>query len=266
MESTLNLPLADLKSDVGFFLGWGRGADKGDRAWNSREEAALAAYISSGLRQFYFPEPEEGSNSSYDWSFLRPVASITLPDGDNSVRLPEDFGGLIGILTIQGTGSQSFWEIRLTSEEMVRKEFARIPSASGLPLMAAIRPLKGTTKEHSNRFELFIFPTADQDLTVQFQYYLRPDALTVQHPYWYGGVEHAETVLESCLSIAEQRGDDSMTVHTKKFASRLKASIGMDRKKKPEVAGYNRDRSDLASNWDNYSRRYGGIAVNGIVY
>jgi hypothetical protein len=52
-------------------------------------------------------------------------------------------------------------------------------------------------------------------------------------------------LLESCLAVAEGRFQDEMTVHRSNFQERLAASIAVDtRDMKPDVLGYNGDRSD----------------------
>ena len=238
-ESTLSLGYNDYLSKVSSFLGWGRGAAFGDTPYSPTQQALLDDCVQSGIRNFYFPTPP------YDWSFLHPVVTQQIPIGASTIQLPDDFGGFEGEITIVSSGTQVVpWAVRLHNEGEVRKAYAACPTAQGPPEMASLQPLKGTTTQRSSREQLYIYPMADQAYRLQFQYYILPDYISPPYPFVYGGAAHVETILESCLAIAEQRLDDVAGLHTQKFAERMMASMGQDRKNKPAVVGYNRDRSD----------------------
>jgi hypothetical protein len=169
--------------------------------------------------------------------------------GNQTALLPEDFGGFEGEITVLSPQTTGWTPIQLKNEGSIRQQYSLTATQTGRPLMAALQPLKGTTQYSGQRQQLYLFPQADQNYQLQFQYYILPDMLNGQSPFVYGGAAHVETILESCLAIAEQRYDDAVSVHTMKFAERLMASIGMDRKNKPQNLGYNGDRSDNAR-WD----------------
>ena len=245
MEPSLNLPYAKLMAEVGEFLGYGRGAAFGDPAWDSRQQTDIDFCVQSGLRQFYYPVSVDGQPGSYTWSFLRPTFTITLAAGAQTVALPDDFGGFEGQISILTTGTTAMpWSIRWLNESRIRDMYQQTPTMTGPPMYAVTEPLKGTAGDRGQRWQLLVFPLADQTYTLTGTYSINPDALDGALPYAYGGAEHAETVLESCLAIAEQRRDDAMSVHTMKYKERLQASISMDRNKKPDNLGYNADRSD----------------------
>lgn len=241
MESSLSLKLTDLVTQVRLFLGFG--TDRDD---------VVTEIVKSGLRQFYFPPPMEGSSGSYDWSFLRPTTTLPLPANASAINLPDDFGGIEGDLSILSTTSQVIWPIQIVGEGTIRQRYAMTPTQSGRPLQAAVTPLKGTSINNGQRFQLLIFPLADQAYTVQFTYYVLADALSGDRPFAYGGMAHAETILESCLCIAEQRLDDAVSVHSVKFKERLAASISFDRRLKPQLVGYNGDNSDCRNRDDRW--------------
>lgn len=260
----LELTYGKLLAQVGFFLGHGRGEDFGDTAWTAQEKAAIQFCVESGLRQFYFPPPVEGTPSAYEWSFLRPVTQLYLLDGDQTVQLPEDFGGVEGNLTI--SSDQATDPIKLVNEGQIRQQYAACPSTTGKPQLASIRPLKGTSGKGQKK-ELYVWPTADDDYTLDVTYYILPDVLQNSFPNPYGGAQHAETILESCLAIAEQRLDDAKGVHWEQFRERLLASISADRKMKPQTLGYNADRSDGYARWMNkYFRTTAQVTVNNVLY
>lgn len=261
-EPSLALTYDDLRAEVGTYLGYG-----GDSAeWDDQQESDIESAVRSGLRQFYWPPPLEGQPGGYDWSFLKPTASLALEDGDQTVALPDDFGGVEGRITVSPEDSQVFSPISLHNEGYVREQYSAFPSMTGRPSVAAVRPLKGTTKTQGQRHELYVFPEADDDYTLNVSYYVNPGYLDAAFPYHMGGAQHAETVLESCLAIAEQRKDDQMAVHTMKFQERLRASIAADRKLKSQLLGYNRDRSDerhrlLPGRWPYVGNR---VTFNGV--
>ncbi len=267
MESTLSLKYADLVGEVGLFLGYGRGEAFGDQKWTTSQKAAIDSCVKSGLRQFYFPPPLSQTGVSYDWSFLKPTVTASLASGLDAMALPDDFGGLEGEVTVLAAGSQVYAPVALTGEGMIRELYSADPTKTGRPERVAIRPLKGTSVGKGQRFDLFVFPTADQAYTLQFQYYILPDYLSDAFPHTYGGMAHAETILESCLSIAEQRLDDRATVHSMKFQERLAASISLDRRNKPQKLGYNRDLSDGMAYGDVRDQHWRSpITVNGVQY
>ena len=74
---------------------------------------------------------------------------------------------------------------------------------------------------------------------------------------------HAETILESCLAIAEQRMENQSGIHSQKFVERLTASVAHDKQYyTPERGGYNADRSDHGYMSENEFRRYFGDVVD----
>lgn len=240
---------------MGLHLGYGRGADFSETAWSTRTASLLDQFVSSGLRQFYMPPSVDQSGVSYDWSFLHPVASLTLSSGERSVALPDDFGGIEGPITLSSSASQ-VWEIGQYNEAMVRTKFAAFPDSTGPPEMVAISPQRGTSLTKGQQNNLAVFPEADQDYTFEFQYYITPDALTGSRPYAYGGAVHAETILASCKAAAELDLDDLVNGPQRmKFMERLAVSISLDRRMKPQKFGYNADRSD--EKWNGRRKRWG---------
>jgi len=267
-ESTLTLSWSDMQGEVGFFLGYGRGADNAEAAWTDIQKAAINSIIRSGLRQFYFPPPIEGQESSYDWSFMKPRAQVDFPNKAQKINLPDDFGGFEGQIVITASTSQLWWPIDLKNEGTVAQLYSETPTSTGRPWVAALQWQKGTQATQGQRANLWLFPAADTDYKLEFQYYILPDYLDHAFPFAYGGMLHVETILESCLAVAEQRLDDATGVHTAKFNERLMASINADRRNKPQKIGYNGDRSDLQDRWGRtiYNHYNDRILVNGQQY
>lgn len=244
-EPTLALKKADYEAKTGDFLGYGRGPDYDEPAWTARRAADIKDCVESGIRQFYYPPVLEGETTSYDWSFLKPVAVLAVPADGQTVDLPSDFGGIEGKLFIFTSADLSSagapWPIPVTG--MVRSSYFQYPTATGQPTMAEVEPVKNLAGG-GQRYRLRLWPQPDQEYTVQFRYFINPNYLTGAQPYAYGGPQHAETILESCLSVAENRRDDARGIHYLRWMERLQASVALDRRMNPQLLGYNGDRSD----------------------
>lgn len=241
MESSLADTYRDIIGSVGFDLGWGRGADNGDEAWSAQKEKTLKEVVKGGLQQFYNPPPDQ-TGVSHQWSFLKPLASLTLDEGTKTVMLPPDFKGMESEIIV--VSDQGGWpSVKVGGR--VRALLAAYPEASGRPQEAEIEPLKDTSKERGQRFQLAVYPEADQDYTLQFKYSIQGRMLSGELPYAYGGAEHSSTIVASCLAWAELHLDDIPQGPKYGFwRERLAASISMDRQKLPQTLGLNLDRSD----------------------
>jgi hypothetical protein len=246
VESTLADNYRILIGEVGDNLGYGKGVDNGEEEWSDNTHRRLKSYVKSGLRQFYFPPPD-GSGQSYKWSFLCPLATLTVTSGSETVDLPDDFGGVEGKLYVHGSEATSNLKATIDISGRAREMHAHYPSATGFPRVAEIEHKRGTTEHRSNRARLVLWPTPDAGYTIKLRYNLLPAMLTGDLPYAYGGVEHAETLLASCLAIAEERAEDLRPqdrVHGPKFMVMLRASISRDRLRKGDTVGLMRDLSD----------------------
>jgi hypothetical protein len=255
-EPTLQLSVDDIEAKLGVFAGWGRGLvigsiAAGDRAWSPYEQAVITDARSSGLRRFYYPTAIEGMAQAHQWSFLKPTCTLALASGAQTIPLPDDYGGFEGQLTVlTQTQTAQPWIIEWSNAPLLRQKYSFLPNTIGPPMFAAEDPLKGTGPTQGQRSQLLIFPAADQNYTLQGNYRINPDNLTSgTYPYAYGGPEHIETILESCLAVMEERLDDMSGNHAAAFARRLVASIGMDQSKQPKKFGKNIDRSDQRRAW-----------------
>ena len=74
-ESTLSLSHTDYSLAVAHFLGFGLTAGN----WTPDQLTIIDLAIQSGLRQFYYP-PKIDDGEPHQWTFLRPVGSLTTID------------------------------------------------------------------------------------------------------------------------------------------------------------------------------------------
>jgi len=72
-ESTLSQTRTQLRQEIGYFLGYGRTVDD----WSTEEESDIDAALNKGLRQFYFPPRLTPQESAHEWSFLKPIDTLT---------------------------------------------------------------------------------------------------------------------------------------------------------------------------------------------
>ena len=69
-ESTLSRQWADIFSEVGFLIGYGRTSAN----WDAGQLADISYSVQAGLSRFYWPLRPEGGK--YAWTFLRPMGQL----------------------------------------------------------------------------------------------------------------------------------------------------------------------------------------------
>lgn len=246
-ESQLTLKLTDLAGEVGAFLGWGRGPDNGFEAWDARKQSDIKSCLESMLRMIYFQAQADPRDGAYQWSFLRPVADIPFVQGTRSSPLPDDFGGFqdeFAVSRATSTAGGLFMPVPIVSEGQIDQRYAMVPGATGRPIMAAERVLKGTSMTKSSRSELYVYPQATEDYVMRIGYYILPDYLTTLNPFPYGGAAHAETFKAAARAAAELFLDNEPGPEMQNYQRALTASINYDRRHQPKSLGKNYDRSD----------------------
>jgi hypothetical protein len=183
--------------------------------------------------------------------------SFTL-EHDGNYELLDEFGALDGIITF--ADDLIYQPIRIVSEKEIRKQRSR-DDFSGTVYMAAVRSFSEPGATEGQRFELLLYPRPNTEWVITYRYCVYPNIIdSSTNVYPFGGLAHMETILESVLSIAEQRGDDTIGLHTQKFTERLMASIAYDLENSPDFYGYNSDNSDGDN--DYIYNRVNSITVN----
>lgn len=260
-ESTLALSITELRSEVGQYLGYGRTYS----SMTTDQKAQVDATINAGLRQFYYPTLVQGQSVAHKWSFLALELSLALRSSVAEYDLPDDLGGLEGDLGFQPVDS-CYYTIRRVNIGELRADQQRTYGLTGKPSKVAVLP-KREDGALGQRFIAVFWPTPDATYTIRGPYNPLPAALTDQAPFPYGGMAHAETILESCLAVAESRLNDEITTHRQEFERRLAASIAVDTQNRPEFLGYNGDTSDQRGRWplSRHDQNY-TVTVNGVSY
>lgn len=216
--SDLTLQYSALRREIGRFLGYGRDPDD----WDSDQTQDVTDIIAGGLRQFYWHPPVEGRDR-HEWSFLRPSDTLTLVAGTSNYSLPADFGSLVDEFTY-GAGDNLSRMTKLNPEQLRQKQTV---VQTGDPTCFAVK-VKAHASGANQRYEVDFYPTPSVSRTLTYRYSISPDVIDATDDYPRGGAVHAETILESCLAVAEKTLNDEEGVHYKRFMERLAASIELD--------------------------------------
>lgn len=269
-ESQLTLSNDDLRGEIGSFLGYGRGTPFGEVDWNTLQANDIKSVLKSGLGFVYRAPPLVPGGATYNWSFMRPFATLTIPAGGNSAPLPDDFGGFEGPILVLGESPNRYMPIAVTNIGLLEFQIAAHQVTTGPPRMAAERVLKETTPLRSNLSELAVWPTTDREYTVRVNYYYQPDILNGTNRYPPGGSAHSELFKAACLAAAELFKDNEQGPMWAHYMQRLAASIGEDRKRKGQKLSYNGDWTEVSGDIRDardYQRRYGWgrpLLLNGV--
>lgn len=223
-EPTLSLTLDELRREVARFLSFGRDYTN----LNITQQEDVDAIVRRGLRQFYFPPPSL-AGMSHQWSFLRPTASITLSAGVYEYQMPDDFGGIAGThLTYQAHSDVQ--GPSLVGEHAFRSSVEANPVQSGRPAIATIRPRTVAGELVSpTRFDIIFWPTPSRQDVLLYEYSAVQDAVTCKVDIPAGAGVHGETIIASCLAIAEEYVVSPTTGYKQLFRERLASSVAMDR-------------------------------------
>ncbi len=189
-------------------------------------------------------------------------------------ELPSDFGGLRGEVTFRD--DDGYAPLRLVNEASIMRLRTEGDYIKDVPEYVAIIPA-GTDNESTieQRFKLSLWPFPDKKYDLLFSYTVYAQAMSstvynilddLHIPI--GGAYHSETILSSCLAVAEQIVDEfnNPGKMQAKFVERLSASISYDRRNMlPDGFGYNGDHSSnilpTASR-----RRLQNVTRNNILY
>jgi hypothetical protein len=226
---------------IGDFLGIGRTLS----TYTAEDLARINEIINSGLHQFYFPSVLINNQLiTHSWSFLKKSMTITTTSSASDYDLPDDFGGFIGKLNF--AEDEAFESPSYVSPDKILqlRQFGTFGSQAP-NLFSIITKSSTPSSSAGQRFQLMLHPDPDGVYHLSGYYNVIPNKMAEgSAEYPYGSAAHRETLLESCLAIAEQRMNDEAGIHTDKFGSLIQASIGYDRKFNDiEFLGYNGDRS-----------------------
>lgn len=244
---SLTLTNTELKSRIGHMLGYGDVVS----SFDSEQTDNVNRCFDEGKRNFYSPSV---NGAAYQWSFLSPTIPFDLSEGKWRFDLPTDFAMIRGPLTFSAGSNVIHRPIDVTSAERVQRE-QHTGDCTGTPTLAAVRP-----KQHNEgdfldamHYELIVWPTPEQDYTIDLCYRINPLAPTGGDLLPIGDVYHVQTLLEACLAAGERFDGTINGPHAIEFQSRLMASVSHDRMVAcPETLGQNLDQSDRYEQWGSW--------------
>lgn len=257
VESTLSLTRNNLRSEVGLKLGYGLNVS----SWTPEQIERIDLCVRDGMANFYFPIVQD-QKAIYEWSFLRKTAEITLTATQTEDDLPDDCDGIIEGFTVT-TGDAAATIIPVIPVLALLKLRATSPTTE-IPKYAAIRP-KDTdpTTSVSQRYEVMWCPTPnDSSDKVQYEYPVQVDSIGSTDTYLPGGASHGQTIVTSCLAVAEQLLTPDEQIHQQAFQQRLQASIEYDKRNQQTRSGRTWDLTEPTyGTWDWFRREVSGYLL-----
>ncbi len=131
--------------------------------------------------------------------------------------LPDAFGRLVG--EFQFPIDENRRPIRIISVGLLLAKRAS-RKLYGPPRYAATR-YKTSDGSAGQRQEVLFYPETDEDFDLPYEYEAYQAALSDDYPYPLGGMQVAELYIASCLSVAEQRINDEVGIHTQQYRALL---------------------------------------------
>jgi hypothetical protein len=196
-------------------------------------------------------------------------------DGYN---MPDAFGGIDGPLHFETP--TVYPPLQITSPRRIEsflQDSTQITTYR--PTYAAFRPYQTATissTAESTRYELMLWPQPDADYVLKYRYYALITTAALQDAdtdtelgfYPPGLAIHSETIVASCLAIAEHYVDPQRRSFREQehWKERLAASVKMDRQLHgPDNLGYDRDMSDSQHGLTPYDRMQ-SVSYNSVTY
>ncbi len=259
--------LANLRRDVGLFADYGPASQAQTHIQDKRIDAA----IQSGYRWFIHPMIIPSIKPYvHEWSFLRPVASLTVdPDDGVTPAPPANFASVFGGLTYKDNYNGDS-VVEVVGVEAIKRLQNESNNQTGRPLKCAFMTVLSMVDGVNTRtYEIIFWPEINAPYTFEFQYNIDPFPLTNDSIVPFGSPIHAETIKYACLAAAELdiKGVSGGPMF-QQFAKLLEGSISFDeRATSPQIIGYNGDglhgRHRFSRHCHRNSTTYEGVLYTG---
>lgn len=209
-----------LALSVGSFLGLG----EADAQWDEYQQKKIDWIVQQGVAQFYNPPPVPGQLRPHVWSFLMDRATLSISSGDYDYDLPSTFGGVMTEVTHQVADGQR--KLEIVDEVTIRALQAK-DDQSAVPSYLAIRP-KTIDLTSEQAFEAILYPTPDASYTLEYRFKVNHAVLDSTNLYPLGTRTHSQTIVFSCLAMAELNQAKQPGGMYQAFLSQLRASLQLD--------------------------------------
>jgi len=159
---------------------------------------------------------------------------------------------------VVGTDSQITYNYNFGKKALkhVNSQYIRRISQStgiqhiGFPEYFSIEPhtWPESNDQATQDFRIMVYPFPQQAMSLHFHAKYAPQELTNVADQPLGAPSHSETIMVSCLAVAEEFGDTPSSKYRELFMQRLAASVMSDRTGMyAGNLGYNKDESDWAN-------------------
>lgn len=237
--------MESLRRDIGYYLGF----PANPMEWSYDQQGMVDNLVQAGTDSFHMPDiiPELKSEM-HVWTFLTPIATLTTVADTEDYDAPAAFGGIEGDFTYQ-TANEGYGAIRVVGEEQIRIHKMTSPIQSGKPTHACtFAAIDSDPGYQQNVYTIRLWPKPDGEYILEYRYRIIANTMGGRgytQSVALGVPIHRETLLMSCLRIAEERikliVDGPMA---RRYRERLKTSISYDSNlNKPDFLGYNGDNS-----------------------
>lgn len=200
------------------------------------DEYQMCNYIvQRGVRMFYNPPiPPAEDGTSFTWSFLNLRKTTKMVDGTIEYDLPTTFGGRVDSVTWTKADGERHVEI-VSEHELMSLYGKNSTTPEGQPEYCAVRPKLESGSEDATAaqvWELLVYPEPDAaaaaltGLVIRFR--TAPADLSTTNLHPRGNTVHAETIMQACLSVAEQVQTKASGPSHERFMQMLQASISID--------------------------------------
>lgn len=237
-ETALTLTYDELQKQVADYMFGTRNLKR----VNADDTERLQSVVFNGLRKFYYPQ-QLGVQFTHDWSFLVTDFDFKTEASTPDYVMPFDFGGTVGPMHHDGADNVRTSLTKVTVNKILFQRQTLL-SITNWPTMYAESPVNQGGRA-STRWKLMLWPTPSAVYRLHGRMRIQPLAPNGAQMYLYGGPEHSQTIIESCLAEAELKYENQPGAHAAAFQSCLLTSIALDHSMHgPELLGYNGDGDD----------------------
>ena len=185
--------------------------------FSSEQTSKIERCIKHGLRRVY---------AAHDWSFFRPVKTITTEDGTATYSLPTGYESIESEMHYASGESDFYPPIRERHDSEIRKR-QQDDDEEGRPLYFSVRTVEFDPTTGSRR-QLVLYPTPDDEYVLSAKMTLRATMINEINQFPVGGEMLSQLIVEACLSAAELNYDETPGVHSRLFEELLPLSIAAD--------------------------------------
>ena len=188
--------------------------------FSSDQQSDINDCLNDGLRRVY---------SMHEWSFLRPLATVTTVIDQSDIALNAAFDAVANDSDLTYYPSDESWypPVRWRPDATIRRLQANNPETA-LPVFYSVRTVTFDPTVGSRK-TLVLYPTPDKVYTLKVPMVLRPVLLDGVNLYAIGGEVLAQVMLEACLASAEHNFEEREHVHEKRFLEMIGLAIRDDK-------------------------------------